>query len=155
MRKLLLTTFALIPFAAVPAFAGDGGAGFIVGGAGSLSSTSATSTAGVSSEQGTMAGAKAGGNGAVIAGAVSGNYTSVNTSALGKAGPAGSYTNTAAQQVNVGGTVAGALGSNQKGTGASGSQNSQASGGASATASSVNGTMLLGTMPGRHGGGPG
>jgi hypothetical protein len=72
--------------------------------------TSAGSSAGVSSVQGTKARTNVVGTGGVIVGAVSGNTTSVQTSAQGTAGPKGSYTDTTATQSNLGGAVAGGLG---------------------------------------------
>jgi hypothetical protein len=108
-----------------------------------VAKTAAGSTAGVSSQQGTVAGSKVGGNGAVLVGAVSGNYTQVNTAAGATAGPKGSYTNTTAQQLNIGGTVAGGIADNGKhGNGATGvsggAQSSQATGGSAATATNTN-----------------
>jgi hypothetical protein len=158
MRKFLLAATMLIPFAA---FAG--GTDLSIAGDGNLATTSAGLSAGVQSTQGTHAQANVSGNGGVIVGAVSGNYTSVATTALGKAGPAGSYTDTTATQTNVGGTVASGLAVNKnrsstpialtagrgQANGASGSasggQNSQASGGSSATAANTNlgGSMSL------------
>jgi hypothetical protein len=106
MRKLLLAgVIALAPVAAV---AGSGPVG-----ESHSASTQAGSTAGVASVQGTRAGVFAGGNGGVLTGAVSGNMTQVNTSALGVTGPLGSYTTTGAQQVNVGGTLTGGLAANK------------------------------------------
>lgn len=151
MRKFLLAATIMVPFAA---FAG--GADLSIAGDGNLAKTTAASTAGVQSTQGNHAEANVGGNGGIVAGAVSGNYTSVATTALGKAGPAGSYTDTTATQTNVGGTVAAGLATNQTGHrtpmaltagrgqanggsgSASGGQNSQASGGSSATAANTN-----------------
>lgn len=137
MRKFLLAATILAPFAFAPAF------GQTIAGDVNLAKTAAGSTAGVASEQGTMAGAKVGGNGAVVTGAVSGNYTQVQTAAGATAGPKGSFTNTNAQQVNVGGTVAGGLADNGKHSNgasgmASGGQTSQATGGATAGASNTN-----------------
>lgn len=162
MRKFLLAaTMLALPLAA---FAGQPN-GLIAAGDLNLALTGAASTAGVQSTQGTKAQSNVAGNGAVIVGAVSGNYTSVETTALGKAGPAGSYTDTTATQVNVGGTVTGGLAINQTGnqrgktptqgaTGtASGSQNSQASGGAMAGAANANlgGFLTVQKMGGRGG----
>lgn len=167
MRKFLLAATMLVPFAA---FAG--GADLSIAGDGNLAKTTANSTAGVQSTQGNHAQATTGGNGGIMVGAVSGNYTSVATTALGRAGPAGSYTDTTATQTNVGGTMASGQAINQTGhstpitltagrgqaNGASGSagggQNSQASGGSSATAANTNigGSMSL-NLP-KHGRGP-
>jgi hypothetical protein len=142
MRKFLLAATILAPFAVAPAFAEMPQTVTIAGDV-NLAKTAAGSNAGVSSQQGTMAGAKVGGNGAVITGAVSGNYTQVQTAAGATAGPKGSFTNTNAQQVNVGGTVAGGLADNGKHRNgasgmASGGQTSQATGGATAGASNTN-----------------
>jgi hypothetical protein len=142
MRKFLLAATILAPFALAPAFA-EMPRGQTVSADVNLAKTTAGSNADVSSQQGTMAGAKIGGNGAVTTGAVSGNYTQVNTAAGAIAGPKGSSTSTNAQQVNVGGTVTGGLADNGKhSNGASGmaggGQTSQASGGATATASNTN-----------------
>jgi hypothetical protein len=137
MRKFLLAATILAPFAFAPAF------GQTIAGDVNLAKTAAGSTAGVASEQGTMAGAKVGGNGAVVTGAVSGNYTQVQTAAGATAGPKGSFTNTTAQQINIGGTVAGGLADNSKHSNAAtgiagGQQTSQATGGSAATASNAN-----------------
>jgi hypothetical protein len=142
MRRFLLAATILLPFAVAPAFA-EMQQPMTAAGDINIGKTAAGSSAGVSSQQGTMAGAKVAGNGAVIVGAVSGNYTSVQTGAGATAGPKGSFTNTNAQQTNIGGTVTGGLGSsanhNSGASGkASGDQNSQASGDASATASNTN-----------------
>jgi hypothetical protein len=150
MRKFLLAATMMVPFAA---FAGSSDLS-VVGNA-NLATTSAGSTAGVQSSQGTQAKANAAGNGGVIVGAVSGNYTSVETTALGKASPAGSYTDTTATQTNLGGTAAAEVAINKgrtspivlsNGSGqangasgsASGGQNSQASGDSSAHAANTN-----------------
>jgi hypothetical protein len=140
MRKFLLCATMMVPFAA---FAG--GSGLSVAGDVNIAKTSAGSTAGVASIQGTQAQIKAGGAGGVVVGAVSGNYTGVGTTALGKAGPAGSYTDTTATQTNVGGTVSGGLAIGKSsgrmpaaGGSASGGQSSMASGGSAATASDTN-----------------
>jgi hypothetical protein len=142
MRKFLLAATVLAPFAVAPAFAGMPQTVTIAGDV-NLAKTAAGSNAGVSSQQGTVAGAKVGSNGAVITSAVSGNYTQVQTAAGATAGPKGSSTNTNAQQVNVGGTVAGGLADNGKHSNgasgmASGGQTSQATGGATAGASNTN-----------------
>jgi hypothetical protein len=148
MRKLLLAATMLVPFAA---FAG--GSDLSVAGDVNLARSTAGSTAGVQSSQGTHAQITAGGTGGVIVGAIAGNSTTVGTTALGKAGPAGSYTNTTATQTNLGGTVAAgavigkggpiALNDGHGSSGgasfsAGGGQGSQASGGSSATASNMN-----------------
>jgi hypothetical protein len=142
MRKFLLAATILVPFAMAPAFAEMPHAMTAAGDV-NVAKTTAGSSASVGSEQNTMAGGKAGGNGAVIVGAVSGNYSAVETGAGATAGPKGSFTNTSAQQVNIGGTAAGGLGDNANhsngATGkASGAQNSQANGGSSANAANTN-----------------
>ena len=159
MRKLLLVaTMMMVPFAAfakAPAMTAGGDV--------NLAQTSAGSTAGVSSTQGTQARTNVNGNGAVTVGTVSGNYTSVQTTAAGQAGPGGSATQTSAQQVNTGGTVSSGLGVSKSGSngqhasGASGAtqggQSSQASGASGATASNMNlGGAASVTLPGRSGG---
>jgi hypothetical protein len=155
VRTLLLAT-VMLAFAA-PAFALPQPQPQIIAGDVNLATTSAGSNAGVSSSQGTMANVKAAGNGAVIVGAVSGNYTSVQTTALGTASPAGSYTDTTATQTNIGGTVAaGAANQMQKRGGASGTagggQYSTASGNSTATASNANlgGVVVLPAKQGPH-----
>jgi hypothetical protein len=149
MRKLLLTSVvALVPFAAF--------AGGLIGGDANLAQTEANSWAGVKSLEGTGAHGYIGATGGVTAGAVSGNYSSVGTSARGTAGPLGSKTNTTATQTNLGGTVYGGQATNPRyggssnGGSAGGFQNSQAEGGATANA---NNTSLGGfaTMPGKFG----
>jgi hypothetical protein len=142
VRKFLLAATILAPFAVAPAFA-DMPANLTAAGDINLAKTAAGSTAGVASQQGTMAASKVGGNGAVLTGAVSGNYTQMNTAAGATAGPKGSFTNTTAQQVNIGGTVTGGIADNGKhGNGATGmaggGQSSQATGGAAATAANTN-----------------
>jgi hypothetical protein len=144
MRKLLLVATMMIPFAVsakVPAPAAA------IGDL-SLSQTSAGSTAGVGSAQGTQANTKVSGNGAVVLGTVSGNYTSVQTTAAGRAGLGGSATQTGAQQINAGGTVSSGLAANTGSTigrpasapsgSTGGGQSSQASGASTATASTAN-----------------
>ena len=157
MRKFLLAATILAPFVVAPAFAGGAQQGLTAAGDINLSKTTAGSTAIVGGMQGTNAQAKAAGNGGVIVGAVSGNYTSVDTAAAGTAGPMGSYTNTTATQTNLGGTLAGGLALNKdaghggaprgdlfsvQGNGASGSagggQSSMAGGTAAATATNMN-----------------
>jgi hypothetical protein len=131
-----------------------------VPGATNTATTSAGSNASVGSTQATMAAAKVGGNGGVLVGAISGNTTSVQTSALGVAGPAGSSTLTSATQYNVGGTISGGLainaaakrmptaGLNGASGFASGSQTSAGTGTASAHASNVNVTGISAPKPG-------
>jgi hypothetical protein len=126
---------ALAPFSA---FAGS----FIAAGDINQASTSSQSMAGVQSDQGTWAKTGVGGNGAVVLGTVSGNYTTVNTQGQAKAGPGGSSTSTQAQQFNIGGTISGGVADNGKhGTAngvTGGGQNSQAVGGSTASASNNN-----------------
>jgi hypothetical protein len=145
------------------ALAGQYRGGFVAAGDVNVASTQAGSTAGVSSIQGTGAQANVAGNGAVLVGAVSGNYTSVDTAAAAQAGPKGSYTNTAAAQKNIGGTVAGGLAANKQqddhrgndfrtqGNGASGSaggfQASSDMGGSTAKASNLNMGGFIAVQP--------
>ena len=156
MRKYLFTATILIPLAVAPAFAGSGPVGGII--AGDVSRSAANSTAGVASTQRTGANAIAAGNGGVIVGAVSGNYTQVQTTATGQARPHDTWTSTNAQQTNVGGTVTGGRAINA-GTGkgasgmAGGSQDSQAAGNANAAASNMNVRGFAGMDQPRHRGG--
>jgi hypothetical protein len=83
MRRFLLAATILLPFAVAPAFA-EMQQPMTAAGDINIGKTAAGSSAGVSSQQGTMAGAKVAGNGAVIVGAVSGNY---NRSRPGQAPP--------------------------------------------------------------------
>ena len=124
------------------------------------------------STQGTNAQARVAGNGGVIVGAVSGNYTAVETTAAGKGSPMGSYTDTTATQTNIGGTLAGGLALNKnarpgpgspltqavsvQGNGASGSagggQSSMAGGTAAASATNINlGGFIKVETPRGHG----
>jgi hypothetical protein len=124
MRKYLLAS--TIVLAMVPAaFAGSN----------ELSTTSATSVAGVSSEQGTNAAAAVGGRGGtIVVGTISGNTTTVTTGATSRATKAGSVTRTTASQTNLGGTVSGGLSTGKGATGTtSGSQGSTGTGTASAS----------------------
>jgi hypothetical protein len=141
LRKMLLASaFALVPFVA---FAGNP-SGLTAAGDINVAKTSSTSNAGVFSSQGTMAGARVDGNGAVVVGAVSGNYTTIQTNGSAKAGPQGSSTNASATQFNVGGTIAGGYSTEGKGRGneatgsASGGQSSGTTGGSTASASNTN-----------------
>jgi len=144
MRKFLLAATLLAPFIVGQAFATERPEGLKAAGALNLGMTSAGSTATVGSVQGTTAGAGAARTGAVVVGTVSGNHTAVETSALGKTSPkGGSYTQTTAQQTNIGGTVSGGLAVNKPGTtGVSGvtdgGQSSVAGGGAAANAKTIN-----------------
>ena len=147
MRNFLLTSvFVLAPlaaFAAQPqATAGDV----------NLAATNSLSVAGISSGQSTMAAAKAGGNGAVIVGTISGNHTAITTNGAAQASPAGSYTSANTTQANVGGTVSGGLADNAKHqTGASGTtdgqQWSQDTGSSVAAARNVNLGGFVATTP--------
>src|ERR1700719_2156215 len=104
MRKFLLAgVIALAPFIA---FSEQTPAAQI---SGNLAATGSLSTAGVGSTQGTMAGAMVRGDGAVIVGTVSGNYTSVDTRGSAKAGQGYAKTSTTATQTNVGGTISGGV----------------------------------------------
>lgn len=167
MRKFLLAATILAPFAIGPAYA----AGGTLSGDLKVTTTAAGSTASVASDQGTHAQVMAGRTGGVVVGAVSGNYTSVDTSALGKAGGGTSYTNTTATQTNVGGTLAGGLAINAGRSGpfstassissngatgtAGGGQNSQAGGSSAANASTTNISGVIKLQTGHnHGGGP-
>ena len=152
MRRLLLTSaFALVPFAA---FAAEG----FIGGNINQAQTSSASSAEVGSIQGTGAHAFVGGTGGVVVGAVSGNYSAVDTAGSGTAGPKGSFTTSTATQTNVGGTVSGGLAANQKHGGSSngasgtagGSQNSQTMGSSEVSAGSTNLGGFV-TIPGKFG----
>jgi len=149
MRKLLLAA-TILGLAVAPAFAGG------IAGDADIGISSANSTAGVSSSQGTQAGVTAAKNGGVVVGAVSGNYTAVDTSAMGATSPKGaSYTNTTATQTNIGGTVGGGVvGNTTNGTSgsASGNQSSTANGGANATAKNLNVGGFATVSHGRGGG---
>ena len=70
MRKFLLAATLLVPFAVAPAFAGGGALGGIAAGDVNLGMTSAGSSAGVSSVQGTQARSNVAGNGGVIVGTI-------------------------------------------------------------------------------------
>jgi hypothetical protein len=125
----------------------------------------------VSSVQGTGAQANVAGNGAVLVGAVSGNYTGVYTGSAAEAGPKGSYTNTTATQTNIGGTVAGGLAANKpqdqhrgndlhtQGNSASGSaggfQTSADMGGSTARAGNLNMGGFVAIQPAPEHGKPG
>jgi hypothetical protein len=139
MRKFLIAATILVPFAA---FAGQDH-GMI---AGNLALTASGSLAGVQSQQGTMAGSMVGGNGAVINGAVAGNYTSIDTTGAAKAGLGYAKTETKATQLNVGGVITGGAGKAFLGTAggaAGGAQSSQAVGGSAAVAGDAGGFVLL------------
>ncbi len=158
MRKFLLAATMMVPLAA---FANSSTSTIGIAGDVNLATTSAGSTAGVQSTQGTQAQVKLGGTGAVTVGTVSGNYTSVQTTAAGRASPAGSYTNTTATQTNVGGTNSSGIVINKGFPATSGSssggQSSQATGGSTASASNTNlGGSVIVRLPqqGRNGRGP-
>jgi hypothetical protein len=97
MKKLLLTgVFALVPFVA---FANTAPVAL-----------SALSAAGVTSTQETGAMVVVGpGKGMAVDGAVSGNYTTINTTGSASAGPGKATTKVTATQLNVGGTIAGGI----------------------------------------------
>jgi hypothetical protein len=146
MRKLLLAATIFASFAVAPAFAGSGADGGMI--SGNVALTTSGSNAGVSSVQGTTANAKLAGNGGVIVGAVSGNYTAVDTRSAAKAGQGHAKTETTAQQTNIGGTVAGGLVFNKDGRSgvsgtAGGSQTSTATGGSVADAANLGGFIKV------------
>jgi hypothetical protein len=138
MRKFLIAATILVPFAA---FAGQDNGKV----AGNLALTASGSLAGVQSQQGTMAGSMVGGNGAVINGAVAGNYTSIDTSGTAHAGQGTAKTETKATQLNVGGAITGGYAEkgwgfgNTAGGTASAMQGSQAVGGSAAVAADLGG----------------
>lgn len=161
MRTFLLAATMLVPFTA---FAG--GSGMSAAGDLNVAKTAAGSTAGVQSSQGTHAQATAAGNGGIVVGAISGNYTAVDTTAAGRAGPGGSFTQTTATQTNIGGTAAAGYAINKTGrapialtagrgqaSGASGiaggGQDSQAAGSSTASASNANIGGFVAVKPGR------
>ena len=146
MKKLLLASMlALAPFAV---FAEQPKA-FVAAGDINSAATQAGSSVDVGSTQDTNAQTGRGFAGA--AGAVSGNYTTIQTGAAAKAGPAGSQVRTTGTQLNVGGTSIGKLGA----ASASGGQNSTDSGFADASAKNTNiGGFVAVQMPRQHGGRP-
>jgi hypothetical protein len=108
---------------------------------GKLTFTGAGSLAGVQSTQGTSAASNVAGNGFVVNGAVSGNYTDVTTKGAANLGKNAAKTNAAATQVNIGGTVTGGFAKgNANGTEA-GWQNSQALGGSAALGGNLAGSV--------------
>jgi hypothetical protein len=137
MRKLLLSA-TVLALAAAPAFAWDHPQPQ------QAQATLAASGAAVGSLQGTQAGAAVGGNGAVIVGAVSGNYTNVTTSGHAGTGPGGTTTGAKATQTNVGSTLAG--GFSQVGKGFMGMPTGTASGQASGfqTSGALGGSIAIG-----------
>lgn len=155
MRMILLAATVLMPFAAF-ADQGPNQAGQISGNA---ALTASGSLSGVSGSQGTTAGSVVRGNGAVINGAISGNYTDMATSGSARAGQGFAKTQTQATQTNIGGTITGGLAQQTKGSGntargnAGGSQNSQATGGSAAVAVDLGGSIRgnqQNNHPGRH-----
>jgi hypothetical protein len=144
MRNFLFVA-AVLSVAAAPAFAGR----TIPGGDVSGAAMQAGSTAGVASDQGSGAHAMTVGNGAVVMGAVSGNYTQVATGATATARPDGVRTGTTAQQVNVGATLIGGASSGKAVGSAGGSQTSSGSGDAAAQAKNL-GIGAIAPAP-RHG----
>jgi hypothetical protein len=145
VRKFLVAA-TVLALAAAPAFAGGPQKG---GQAATL--TAAGSTAGVMSTQGTNANAIVAGNGAVIVGGVSGNYTTVTTTGHAATGNNGTNTKASATQTNIGGTLAGgysqiAKGRSNEATGtAGGSQSSGDIGGSFAIGGGLKATA--GTEP--------
>jgi hypothetical protein len=94
----------------------------------------------VSSTQGTSAASNVAGNGFVVNGAVSGNYTDATTKGAVNVGKNAAKTNATATQVNVGGTITGGYArGNASGT-ESGAQNSQALGGSAAVGANLTGS---------------
>ena len=121
MKKMLLAAALSLPMVA-PAFA-------------DFRHSPATFTgaeAQVGSVQGSRATAGTYGSGAVVSGAVSGNYTDVTAHAGASGKPGGSAVNASATQFNIGGTVAGSAGFGHSVGSASGWQSSQSLGGATA-----------------------
>jgi hypothetical protein len=129
MRKILLAG-VFVAFAA-PAFAG------IVAGDVNASNTTAGSVGGVVSAQGTQSSSTVS-NGWAVGGAVSGNYTNLNSSAQAHATPAGSSTKINTNQTSVGGTITGGAAEGNATTTSSGAQGSIAAGGSKATATNTN-----------------
>ena len=134
MRKLLLAgVFALVPFVA-----------FAHGPqrtTGDAALAASGSLAGVSSTQGTKAASSVAGNGAVINGAVSGNYTDVSTKGAANLGKNTAKTNVTATQLNVGGTITGGYANGNASGTQSGWQNSQALGGSAAIGGNLSGSV--------------
>jgi hypothetical protein len=108
MRKFLLAA-TVLALTAAPAFAG--------GPPKQVTALAAGSMAGVMSAQTTNANATVGGNGAVITGAVSGNYTTITTTGHAATTPTGATAKTTATQTNLGGTLAGGYSQVGKGHG--------------------------------------
>ncbi len=142
MRKFLLAA-TVLALAATPAFAG--------GPPKQVTALAAGSMAGVISTQGTNANATVAGNGAVVVGAVSGNYTTITTTGHAGTSPTGTTTTATATQTNLGGTVAGGYSQMTKGRGneaagsAGGSQSSGDIGGSFAIGGGVKATAGTGT----------
>jgi hypothetical protein len=153
MRTILLAATLLFPLAAF-ADQGPNHAGQISGNAALAASGS---LAGVSSTQGTAANSMVGGNGSVITGGISGNYTDMTTSGSARAGQGTAKTATTATQTNIGGTITGGVADTPKGAGntakgaASGSQSSQAVGGSAAVAADLGGYVKSSPQTGHHG----
>ncbi len=99
------------------------------------------------STQGTIAGAMVKGDGAVVVGTVSGNYTSVDTKGAAKAGQGYAKTSTTATQTNIGGTISGGLADQGRhGTAVGttgGAQQSAATGGSVAGAADLGGFVKV------------
>ena len=131
MRTMLLAgVIALVPFVAFARAPQQG----------SLGLAAAGSLAGVSSTQSTSAASKVAGNGFVVNGAVSGNYTDVTTKGAVNVGKNAAKTNVTATQVNVGGTITGGYARGNAGGTESGAQNSQALGGSAAVGANLTGS---------------
>jgi hypothetical protein len=134
MRTILLAgVVALVPFAAFAHGPQQSQA--------NLALTAAGSLAGVHSTQGTSAASNVAGNGFVVNGAVSGNYTDVTTKGAANMGKNAAKTNATATQVNVGGTIAGGYATGNATGNEAGWQNSQALGGSAALGGNIAGSV--------------
>lgn len=146
MKKFLLAgVIALAPFVAFAAQDHQNGGAI----AGNLALTGSLSAAGVESTQGTMAGAMVKGDGAVVVGTVSGNYTSIDTTGKARAGLGYANTETKTTQTNIGGTVSGGFANEGRGFGnvatgtTGGAQQSAAAGGSIAGAADLGGFIKV------------
>lgn len=133
MRKLILLATVLAPFAAGSAFAGSS----ITAGDANSSKTSASSGAELGSVQGTYSQSTAM-HGSTIGGAVSGNYTTINTSANAQIAKGNPSTTTGGTQLNVGGTISGGTANGKSSTVSGGTQSSTDYGFSTASASNQN-----------------
>lgn len=133
MRKLILLATVLAPFAAGSAFAGSS----IVAGDANSSKTAASSGVQLGSVQGTYSQSTAM-HGSTIGGAVSGNYTTINTAANASLNKGNPSTSTSGTQLNVGGTISGGTANGQSKTVSGGSQSSTNYGFSTASASNAN-----------------